>query len=207
MIKNRVKHAYGKGRVALNGWCSIANPFVAEILAAQGYDSITVDMQHGVVDYTDTVRMFQAMRASNTTPFARVPWLEPGIIMKSLDAGAYGIICPMINTREQAETLVSLVRYPPAGTRSFGPTRALYGAGDHYYKEANEHVTCFAMIETAEAYANLRDIVTTPGLGRGLYWSGRPHFRSDQWCFAARARSPRTRNDREDSEYHVRLQG
>ncbi|MCY3726061.1 MAG: aldolase/citrate lyase family protein [Rhodobacteraceae bacterium] len=168
MIKNRVKKAFGEKRPVLNAWCSIANPFISEILAAQGYDSITVDMQHGVVDYTDAVRMFQTMRASNTTPMARVPWLEPGIIMKSLDAGAYGIICPMINNRAQAEELVSYIRYPPKGTRSFGPTRALYGAGDNYYKEANENVTCFAMIETGEAYSNLREIVTTPGLD-GVY--------------------------------------
>ena len=128
MIKNRVKKAFEEKRPILNTWCSIANPFVAEILASQGYDSITVDMQHGVVDYTDAVRMFQAMRASNVTPMARVPWLEPGIIMKTLDAGAYGIICPMINNRAQAEELVSYVRYPPLGTRSFGPTRALFAA-------------------------------------------------------------------------------
>ncbi len=168
MIKNRVKKGFNEKRPILNAWCSIANPFVSEILAAQGYDSITVDMQHGVIDYTDAVRMFQTMRASNTTPMARVPWLEPGIIMKSLDAGAYGIICPMINNRTQAEELVSYVRYPPSGSRSFGPTRALYGAGENYYKEANENVTCFAMIETGEAYSNLREIVTTPGLD-GVY--------------------------------------
>ncbi len=168
MIKNRVKKAFEEKRPILNTWCSIANPFVAEILASQGYDSITVDMQHGVVDYTDAVRMFQAMRASNVTPMARVPWLEPGIIMKTLDAGAYGIICPMINNRAQAEELVSYVRYPPLGTRSFGPTRALFAAGDNYFKEANDQVTCFAMIETKEAYSNLREIVTTPGIN-GVY--------------------------------------
>ena len=168
MIKNRVKKNHSEGKIVLNGWCSTSNPLMAEILAAQGYDSITVDMQHGVLDYSETVRIFQALRASNITPFVRVPWLEPGIIMKVLDGGAYGIICPMINNREQAECLVSYVRYPPLGTRSFGPTRALYSSGDNYFSKANESVTCMAMIETAEAYNNLESIITTPGID-GVY--------------------------------------
>ena len=168
MIKNKVKRAFSEGRVALNGWCSTANSMMTEILADQGYDSITVDMQHGIVDYSETARIFQTLRASNTTPFARVPWLEPGIIMKVLDAGAYGIICPMINNQEQAERFVSYVRYPPLGTRSFGPTRALYSSGENYFTEANDNVTCLAMIETAEAYENLQAIITTPGID-GVY--------------------------------------
>ena len=123
MIKNQLKTLWGQGNAAINGWLSIGNPFSAEIMAAQGFDSLTVDVQHGVVDYADAVRMFQAMRASGVVPLARVPWLDPGAIMKVLDAGAYGVICPMINNREQAETLVGACRYAPAGFRSVGPVR------------------------------------------------------------------------------------
>ena len=76
--------------------------------------------------------MLQAMRASGVVPMARVPWLEPGIIMKALDAGAYGIICPMVNTRREAAEFVSYMRYPPLGQRSFGPTRVSFAAGADY---------------------------------------------------------------------------
>ncbi len=108
--------------------------------------------------------MLQAMRASDVVPLVRVPWLEAGTIMKVLDAGSYGVICPMINNRQQAEQLVSFVRYPPEGCRSFGPTRAVFSAGTNYVKEANQQILCIAMIETAEAMKNLDEIVSTPGL-------------------------------------------
>ena len=132
MIRNGVKQRWAEGRPVLNGWLSIANSFSAEIMAAQGYDSVTIDMQHGIVGYDGAVPMLQAMRASGVTPLVRVPWLDPADIMKALDAGAYGVICPMINTRAEAERLVSYVRYPPAGVRSFGPSRALFSAGPGY---------------------------------------------------------------------------
>jgi 4-hydroxy-2-oxoheptanedioate aldolase len=164
MNPNHIKTLWAQNKPILNGWLSVANAFTAEIMAAQGYDSITVDLQHGVVDYQDAVGMFQAMQAKPVTPLARVPWLDPAHIMKVLDAGAYGVICPMINNRAQAEALVSYMRYPPAGVRSFGPTRANFSAGANYGMEADEQIIGFAMIETAEAVANIQDIVTTPGL-------------------------------------------
>lgn len=168
MIKCGVKNLWNSGQPVLNGWLSIGNSLTAEVMAAQGYDSITVDMQHGIIDYAAAVTMLQAIRASGVTPIVRVPWLDPAMIMQALDTGAYGIICPMINTREQAEQLVSYTRYPPHGTRSFGPTRAVFSAGSDYATEANDQVFCLAMIETAEAMSNLDEIASTPGLD-GLY--------------------------------------
>ena len=168
MIRNGVRQRWTEGRPVLNGWLSIANSFSAEIMAAQGYDSVTIDMQHGIVGYDGAVPMLQAMRASGVTPLVRVPWLDPADIMKALDAGAYGVICPMINTRAEAERLVSYVRYPPAGVRSFGPSRALFSAGPGYAAEADDEIICLAMIETAQAYENLEDILATPGLD-GVY--------------------------------------
>jgi 4-hydroxy-2-oxoheptanedioate aldolase len=97
-------------------------------------------------------------------PIVRVPWLEPGIIMKSLDAGAYGVICPMVNTREDAQKLVAYSHYAPRGTRSFGPVRAtLYGGAD-YAQHANDTIVAFAMIETAQALDNLDAILSVEGL-------------------------------------------
>jgi 4-hydroxy-2-oxoheptanedioate aldolase len=168
MIQNAIRAAWAAKKPVLNGWLSIGCPFSAEIMAAQGYDSITIDMQHGLVGYETTTLMLQAMRASGVTPMVRVPWLDPAAIMKSLDAGAYGIICPMVNSREDAERLVSYVRYPPNGVRSFGPTRVNFSAGADYGAHADEQVLCLAMIETLEAVANLDAIVSTPGLD-GVY--------------------------------------
>ena len=168
MIPNRLKQIWASGQPALNGWCSIGNSFTAEIMAAQGFDSVTVDMQHGALDYSHLLPMFQAMRASGATLMARVPWNEPGVIMKALDAGAYGIICPMINTAEEAARFVSYLRYPPLGQRSYGPTRVSFAAGANYAAEANGEILAFAMIETADGMANLDAIAATPGLD-GLY--------------------------------------
>ncbi|MEI6100175.1 MAG: aldolase/citrate lyase family protein, partial [Alphaproteobacteria bacterium] len=168
MIANGLKTLWAAGKPVLNGWCSIGNAFTAEIMAAQGFDSVTVDMQHGALDYTSLLPMFQAMRASGVVLMARVPWNEPGIVMKALDAGAYGIICPMVNSAEDAARFVSYVRYPPRGQRSYGPTRVVFAAGADYAAEANDNVLAFAMIETADGMANLAAIAATPGLD-GIY--------------------------------------
>lgn len=164
MIPNGVKLLWSSDSPALNGWLSIGNSFTAEIMAAQDYDCITIDIQHGALDYSSALPMLQAMRASGKTLMARVPWNDPAIIMKALDAGAYGIICPMINSRAEAEAFVSSMRYPPKGNRSFGPTRVNFAAGAGYADEANDEMLAIAMIETREAIDNLEEIVTTPGL-------------------------------------------
>jgi 4-hydroxy-2-oxoheptanedioate aldolase len=168
MIRNKLKQIWSEGKPVINGWLSTSSPFVAEIMAAQGYDALTIDCQHGFVSYESATGMLQAMRASGVVPMVRVPWLDPGDIMKALDAGAYGIICPMINNRAEAERFVSYMRYPPNGVRSFGPTRALFAAGADYGQHADTEVLALAMIETAEAMKNLDEIVSTPGLD-GVY--------------------------------------
>lgn len=168
MIPNPIKTLWAQGKPAINGWLSIGSSFTAEIMASAGYDSLTADMQHGAYDYHAALTMFQAMRASGVAILARVPWLDAGAIMKALDAGAYGVICPMINSREEAERLVSFVRYPPGGARSFGPTRVNFAAGQNYGGEADDNILCFAMIETREAYDRVEEIAGTPGLD-GLY--------------------------------------
>lgn len=168
MRANRIKQLWAAGQPVLNGWLSLACPFSAEVMAAQGYDSLTIDMQHGMVDFMTSLGMMQAMAASGVVPMARVAWLDPVEIMRILDAGAYGIICPMIESREDAERLVSYVRYPPTGVRSFGPSRAVFSAGADYGERADEEVLCFAMIETRKGFDNLEAIAATPGLD-GIY--------------------------------------
>ncbi len=168
MTPNGIRARWAEGKPVLNGWVSISSPFVAEIMAAQGYDAVTIDLQHGLVGYEAATAMLQAMRASGATPMVRVPWLTAGDIMKALDAGSLGIICPMVNNRAEAEQFVSYMRYPPHGVRSYGPTRAIVAHGADYGQKADSEVLAFAMIETADGMANLDEIVSTPGLD-GVY--------------------------------------
>ena len=164
MRENRIRTIWKGGEAVVNGWLAIPNAFSAETMAHQGWDSLTIDLQHGVVDYQAAVNMLTAISTTNTVPVVRVPWLDPGILMKVLDAGAYAVICPMVNTREDAEKLVAATHYQPRGTRSFGPVRALLYGGEDYPKHANDTIVVFAMIETKQALDNLDDILSVKGL-------------------------------------------
>ena len=164
-MANTLKQLWDSGKPAVNGWLAIPNGFSAEVMAQAGWDSVTVDLQHGVQDYQSMVTCFQAMQSHPVLPMVRVPWNEPGIVGKVLDAGAYGVICPMVNTRAEAEAFVSYCRYPPLGKRSNGPIRAgIYGSGTTYQSTANQEVLCIPMIETQEAVDNLDAILDVPGI-------------------------------------------
>ncbi|GBD44057.1 4-hydroxy-2-oxo-heptane-1,7-dioate aldolase [bacterium HR40] len=168
MRTNRLRQIWKEGGRTVNAWLGIPSAFSAELMAHQGFESVTVDMQHGVIDYETAVQMLQAISTTDAVPLVRVPWREAGIVMKMLDAGAYGVICPMVNSRAEAEELVSFCRYPPLGQRSFGPIRAsLYGGAD-YHDHANREVLVLAMIETKKALDHLDDILSVPGLD-GVY--------------------------------------
>src|SRR6266436_3407956 len=142
MRPNGVRDAWAVGRPALGAWLTIASAFAAEIVAHAKFDWICVDMQHGVIDYAQMVTMLQAVSSTPVTPLVRVPWNEPGIIGKSLDAGARGVIIPMVNSRADAERAVQACRYAPVGARSYGPVRASYYVGFDYFANANEDVLC-----------------------------------------------------------------
>ena len=164
MRENKLKTLWQNGGVAVNGWCGIPSSASAESMARCGWDSVVVDMQHGLVDYTDAVPMLQAISQTEATPMVRVPWNMPDIIMKSLDAGAYGVVCPMINTPAECEEFIQNCRYAPRGRRSFGPIRAVMYGGADYWKYANETILTIAMIETQQALDNLDAILKIPGL-------------------------------------------
>ena len=164
MRENRLRTMWQADQAVLNGWLAIGNSFSAETMAHQGFDSLTIDLQHGMIDPAAMVTMLQAISTTATVPVVRVPWLEPGIIMKTLDAGAYGVICPMVNTREDAQRLVAYTHYAPRGSRSFGPVRAVLYGGPDYAQKANETIVTFAMIETAQALDNLDAILSVEGL-------------------------------------------
>jgi len=162
--ENTLRTIWARGGSVVNGWLSIPSAFSAEVMAHQGFDSLTVDMQHGVTDYQVAVTMLQAIATTAVMPLARVPWNDPAILMKTLDAGVYGVICPMINSRAEAEALVRACKYPPRGYRSFGPVRASIYAGTDYIDHANDDLIVMPMIETAEALKNLDEILSVPGV-------------------------------------------
>jgi len=168
MKPNTFKKHMEAGNRGVIGWIAAPNPFLAEVYAAAGWDAVTIDMQHGASDINDLVPLMQAICLNNTMPMVRVPWNAPAYVMRALDAGAMGVICPMINTKAEAEAFVSAGRYPPVGQRSNGPFRAAQWAGSDYVANADKEVLLFAMIETREALKNLDEILKVKGLS-GTY--------------------------------------
>ncbi len=159
-----LKDLWRQGRRCVNGWCSIPSAVTAEIAALQSFDTLTVDLQHGLIDYQSALAMLQAMGAHQGPKLARARWNEPGLIMALLDAGFTGIICPMINSGEEAARFAASCRYAPQGARSFGPTRAALVHGADYVQHANARIATLAMIETRAAIDALDDILAVEGI-------------------------------------------
>ena len=168
MRKNKLKKLFKEGKAAINGWIEIPSSYSAEAMAHQGLDSLTIDLQHGAISQSDILQIFQAISTTEVVPMARLNWNEPDQIMKALDYGAYGIICPMVSNRNQAEKFVQACMYPPKGYRSFGPTRGFMYGGNDYVDHANDEILKIAMIETKEALNDLDKIMKTPDLD-GVY--------------------------------------
>ena len=164
MRENRVRTLWAENLAAINGWLHIPSAWSAEVMAHQGWDSLTIDMQHGMMGMETAIQMLQAVSTTDVVPMARVNWNSPGDIMKLLDAGAYGIVCPMIETGEECEAFVGACRFPPLGYRSLGPTRARVYAGEDYAERANDTVITLAMIETQKGYDNRDEIMSVEGL-------------------------------------------
>ena len=164
MRAHTVRARLAASQIVVNGWLSIASAYAAEGVGHSGVHAVTVDLQHGMLGFSDALGMMQAISATPATPMVRVPGLDPAEIMHLLDAGAYGIICPMISTPEQTRTLVDACRYPPVGNRSFGPSRGLLYGGQDYVTKANETIMAIPMIETAEAVDRIEEILEVDGV-------------------------------------------
>lgn len=162
-LDNHLLDTWARNDATIGVWCSMASSFAAEVSASQGFDYACVDLQHGPVDVAAMVQMVQAIRLHDVTPIVRVSWSEPWMIMQVLDAGALGVIIPMIDTAEQAAQAVAACRYPPRGTRSFGPTRAAIAHGTADPEDLST-VACIPMIETVQGFQNLESIAATPGV-------------------------------------------
>ncbi|MFI5952844.1 HpcH/HpaI aldolase/citrate lyase family protein [Cryptosporangium sp. NPDC051539] len=168
MRASAVRTLLSGGGTAVNAWLSNDSPYVAEALSHAGFDSVTVDLQHGMFGVDTAIRLLQAISAGPAEPFARCPSHDPAVIGKLLDAGAYGIICPGIDSPADAEAFVAACRYPPAGRRSFGPGRALLYGGPGYVDGADDTLMAWAMIESAPGLEAVDAIAATPGLD-GLF--------------------------------------
>ena len=168
MRPNHLRETFDRGGVAVNAWLSSNSRYAAEALSHAGYDSITVDVQHGMFGIDGAIDLLQAVSAGPAMPMARCASLDPAAIGKLLDAGAYAIVCPSIDTVAQAAAFVAACRYPPAGARSFGPSRGLLYGGHDYVERADATVMTWAMIESAAALAAVDEIAATPGLD-GVY--------------------------------------
>ena len=164
MRPNRIRQLWASGKPALNCWITLPGTLAAEMLAHQGWDSLTVDLQHGASDFASMCAMFAAISTTDTVPLMRVAWNTPGDVMRALDAGAYGVICPNVESVEECQRFVGACRYPPQGYRSFGPKRGLLYGGKDYVHHANETLLAIIQIETLKGLEHVDEIAGVKGL-------------------------------------------
>jgi 4-hydroxy-2-oxoheptanedioate aldolase len=159
LLKNSIRERWNSGVPTINGWLTMPATLPAEIMARAGFDSLTIDMQHGAISYADALAILTALTATEVTPLVRVPNSDPTFITRVLDIGALGVICPMISSADEARSFAAGARYYPVGNRSSGPLRANMIYGADYFKRVNDAVLVLGMVETPGAIANLDRIL------------------------------------------------
>jgi 4-hydroxy-2-oxoheptanedioate aldolase len=162
--RSNLRELWDSGKPTLGGWCVIPSSFSAELMGLAGFDWVCIDTQHGMIGYDQMLPMLQAFSITQTPAFVRVLWNQPGEIMKALDAGAQGVIVPMVNTIEEAQAAVRACRYPPDGNRSWGSNRAAFSDESYNPRDGNRGVICAIMVETIDAIDRLPEILTVPGI-------------------------------------------
>ncbi len=167
MRKNKVKDIWAAGGEVVTGWLGIPSSISAELMAQQGWDALTVDLQHGATDYVDAVPMLQAISTTDTTPMVRVPWNDQVRIKQVLDLGVEGVMAPMVSTVEECKALVSACLYPPRGRRGSGPRRAsnYYRDAVEYMAVANDAIFIMPQVENIATIDVLDDFLAVPGIG------------------------------------------
>lgn len=160
---NPLLDAWKNGKKTVGGWCTLPGSLAAEVIGRQKLDYVCIDQQHGMIDDSTAFPMLQGLTAAGAVGIVRVRWNEPAAIMSALDAGAYGVVIPMIETPEDAAAAVRACRYPPRGQRSYGPVR-VRDVFDSTDPDVLDNIACIIMIETAEAMARLDEIVAVPGV-------------------------------------------
>jgi 4-hydroxy-2-oxoheptanedioate aldolase len=163
-MSGELRALWDAGGVTVGAWCVIPSTFSAELLGRSGVDWVCIDTQHGLIGYDRMVPMLQALSGTGTPALVRVRWNEPAEIMKALDAGAQGVVVPMVNSPQEARAAAGACRYPPDGYRSWGPVRAALGVDGFSPATANQAVICAIMIETADGLARVDEILSVPGI-------------------------------------------
>lgn len=165
MRPNRVKALWRDNKDVKAAWTLTGDPLTTEILAHSGFDAILIDMQHGFTIGPERVgTLLQVISTTDAVPLVRVPWNDPVHIQYVLDAGAYGVVVPLVNTPEDAARAAGATRYPPIGYRSIGANRVEYYAGSDYVQKANDEVICLVMIEHIDAVGRIDEIAKVPGI-------------------------------------------
>lgn len=162
-----LKPRFDNGDTLYAAWHSFAAPQVAVALARDGWDAVVIDMQHGQSDFADMADAVAGVAAAGAAPVVRVGIGDEVLLGRAPDAGAVGVICPMINSGQEAAAFARSCKYPPLGQRSFAGVRALdvhRMSGPDYLKAANDLVLTFAMVETAQALKHIDSIASTPGI-------------------------------------------
>jgi 4-hydroxy-2-oxoheptanedioate aldolase len=162
--RRSLRELVDSGDPTLGGWCAIPSAFSAEVLACAGYDWVCIDAQHGLIGYDQMAAMLQGLDARGVATMVRAEWNMPSAIMKALDAGAQGVIVPMINSATEAEAAARSCRYPPLGFRSWGPVRAALGNPAYGPESANRTIVCVVMVETPQGVEAVEEIVAVPGV-------------------------------------------
>lgn len=164
---NAAKHQLKEKKKLLGAWLQIASPFAAEIFAKAGVDVLMIDLEHGPNDILSLISQLQAMGRFDTVPIVRAPWNDMVAMKRILDAGAYGILVPYVNTRQEAEAAVAACKYPTTGIRGVAPSPRAPGwnmNSMNYMSRANEEVLVMTAVETLEAVENIEEITQVEGL-------------------------------------------
>ncbi|MBW1697036.1 MAG: HpcH/HpaI aldolase/citrate lyase family protein [Deltaproteobacteria bacterium] len=166
-FENHVKRMLKAGKKTAGAWAQITSPISAEILSGAGFDWLIIDMEHGPNDIPSLVAQMQAMKGTSAIPIVRAPWNDFVMIKRILDAGAYGLLIPYVNTKSEAEAAVKACKYPPSGIRGIaGSTRAAHFGRNSmdYFSKANEEILVITQVETRQAVENIDEILEVNGL-------------------------------------------
>jgi len=172
MPQNPFQDALKAGTKPIQTWMWNPSVLFAEIISRSGFDSVGLDLQHGAIDFSDLYAMMAIISANGVTPMVRVPSNDRGWISRVLDGGAYGVICPDIQTPDEAASFASACKYAPQGTRGFGPVRTVIGSSGatemapsgYAPSSENDSVLCIVQIESPLGLQHAEEIINTPGV-------------------------------------------
>ncbi len=166
MRTNWVREKIRAGQPTIGCFMGLGSPNLAELLAHAGYDWLVIETEHNALDSAQIEHMLMAINGTDAIPIVRIPSANPVFIQRALDIGGMGVLVPMVKTADEAEAIVAATRYPPQGTRGWGPLRASQYTVDNedYFNRANDNILVFLLVETKEAVGNLEAIAAVPGV-------------------------------------------